>query len=30
MTEILDELQSFVQQIDRSVKTKEGWKIIFS
>jgi hypothetical protein len=30
ITEILDELQSFVQQIDRSVKTKEGWKIIFS
>ena len=30
ITEILDELQLFFQQIDRPVKTKEGWKIIFS
>ncbi|SMG67214.1 hypothetical protein BMETH_912_1 [methanotrophic bacterial endosymbiont of Bathymodiolus sp.] len=30
ITEILDELQLFVQKIDRPVKTKEGWTIIFS
>jgi len=30
ITEILDELQLFVQEIDRPVKTKEGWTIIFS
>lgn len=29
ITEFLDELQLFIKEIDRPLKTKEGWRIIF-